>query len=452
MLAIVSDDQNLTWPEFEDLQNEIADKIRGLKLPSGTRVLLNLHNSPALFTYLSALQKLNIVLVLVDPKTPQKSYDFIVATTTPSVIVDHANWKNPSHISSSSVDPPHTTSNDVRYLMFSSGSTGNPKGVPLNIAQIEASQRNMRRMFSPESGHRELLLSPATHMDGLQRALMTLQAKGTLHLVERPLTPSGLIERIQRFQIQGLYLPPAIVGLFAESLDQDLPSSLRHIEVGSAAHTPLVLAKLQNHLATKNLVVHYGLTESSRATLFNLQEQPEKIDTVGRTQNELEIEIVDESFRALPTGQVGMIRLRGGQTASMYWNDQYPERFQDGWFATHDYGSLDSDGFLKFKGRKDDLLTRSGYHIFPAEIEATIGALAGVQEYSLMGIPHPSNPGNDELVFVCVATSKSETDLQIEIANRLPDYLRPNRIVFTGHLPRTPSGKVDRKRLREIVG
>jgi long-chain acyl-CoA synthetase len=450
MSAIVTEEQSVSWSEFEHQVDEMVVSLQNLKLPPRASALVHLGNSVELFVCLRALRRLDVIAILVDPKTPQKSIEYILALTKPNVVID-TNNKSPTLLHVERAEATYAAPLETRYVLFSSGSTGHPKGVPLSETHFVAAQQNMKRVFSPLTGHRELLLSPATHMDGLQRALMTLNSKGTLYLQTSPTSPNAIVDLLEQFQIQGLYIPPAIVSMFTDSLEKDLPPTLLHIEVGSAAHSSKTLATLQNRIASKNLVIHYGLTECSRATLVNLRESPDKIRTVGRIHNDLQIEIVDESFQPLGPNQTGMIRLRGGQTVSAYWGGLHSERFQDGWFATQDYGSLDADGFLTFSGRKDDLLTRSGYHVFPAEIEATIGPISGVREYSLVGIPHSLNPGNDELVLFYVADSADASSVRQLVATRLSDFLRPNRIVFVDKLPRTPSGKVDRKKLRDSV-
>lgn len=448
-LAIVADDQSLTWQDFHDAIDAKVAEFKANDFMAGDRIALRLPNSIEYLVYLFAGAKLGGITVAIDPATSERTKEQLLLRTSPRWVIEEKN----ESLKARSVPArrQHPNELDGSLVMFSSGSTGTPKGVPLHAEHFLSVFRSMKKVFQPRVGHRELILSPLVHMDGFQRAVLTLKSGGTLFLADGPFSPSILHDFISEHGINGLYLPPASVAPLAESKDWSFPESVDHVEVGSASHSPETLTRLQKKIASGNLIVHFGLTECSRATLVNLKAASEKIASVGRIENELKLRIVDSKLEDVPACKTGMILLKGEQTIERYWNGENAERFKDGWFLTHDFGWIDSDGYLYFAGREDDLMTRAGYHLYPAEVEFAIGAVDQVGDLCVVAVKRSDAPANDFLVAFYTSESDSADPKKIEqaIVEKLPGHMRPNKILRLDQLPRTSSGKIDRKSLRE---
>lgn len=448
-LAIVSNDQSLTWQDFHNAIDAKIAEFKANDFMPGDRIALRLHNSIEYLVYLFAGARLGGTIVAIDPATSERTKEQLLLRTSPRWVIERTD----ESLKARSVPArrQHPNELDGSLVMFSSGSTGTPKGVPLRAEHFLSVFRSMKKVFQPRLGHRELVLSPLVHMDGFQRAVLTLKSGGTLFLGSGPFSPSILSDFISENRINGLYLPPATVAPLADSTGWSFPESVDHVEVGSASHSVETLRRLQKKVASGNLIVHFGLTECSRATLVNLKEAPEKIASVGRIENELKLRIVDAKLEDVPAGKTGMILLKGEQTIERYWNGENAERFKDGWFLTHDFGWLDSDSYLYFAGREDDLITRAGYHLYPAEVEFAIGAVDNVNDLCVVAVKRSDAPANDFLVafYTSVSDSALQDKIQRTIAEKLPGHMRPDKVLRLDQLPRTSSGKIDRKSLRE---
>jgi long-chain acyl-CoA synthetase len=458
--AIIHGSQKISWADLEKNIESLAELFLQNGLEQGDRVLISMQNSIEYFLLLFSITKAGGVAVVVDIATAPKSISHVVSLTTPrwlftqdanSSRISESNntWmlklaRNPAHLESKK----EKTAPPGSLIMLSSGSTGQPKCIPLSGDNFNFVFENMSRVMFPEEGHRELLISSACHMDGLQRAALTFKKRGTLVLFDGALSMGTLFEALESEKIDGMYLPPALVAPLV-SANFIAPKSLKHIELGSASHPAEHLLGAQKMLSTKNVFVHYGLTECSRATILDLKNTPEKITSIGKAYNGLNILIVDEALAPVATGEKGQILLAGKQTIDCYFKNEFKERFHKNGFLTGDYGYLDKDGYLFFSGRKDELTTRSGYHLYPLEIEANCVNIPGLVEIIFVSLPQKESPGNDLLIAHYTSDCDlTPEDVRTQLKELLPSHQIPDIIKRESSIPRTSSGKVDRLKLK----
>ncbi len=203
------------------------------------------------------------------------------------------------------------------------------------------------------------------------------------------------------------------------------------------------------------IILHFGLTECSRAVILDTRAYPAKLHTVGKAVPGVEVAIGGEDGQHLDPGQVGQILLRGAQKTDAYWNrpDLGEMFFRDGWLHTGDYGSLDGEGFLTFVGRKDELITSSGYAFYPAEVETELGPVEGVAQYLVAGVSDRRGIMEQEPWAFVVPRSLegwSPRHFLSEARMHLPHHMVPRRVLTIPSLPLTASGKPDRRRTVEL--
>lgn len=469
---------------YEQLCLLVESAAEGLSMfgvSGGTRVLIALPNSVEYVVAILAVTSLGGMAVPVQTDAGDRRFAYIAEQTRPVLCLLQEKLKHPSGVPTVRVkaDLPHArftivseadrsassrrkpskpTADSPAVILFSSGSTGHPKGVVLKHRHLLATAHNMSAIFGLHEDHRELVVCSLCHSGAWQRVAATLLGGGCLVLPQGPLVISGLLEDIEQHAITGFYTPPPLVRyLLMTSHDKvrSATATCRSIEIGSA---PLAGTELQEVMAiipTARIFVHYGLTECSRAVILDARGYPGKLHTVGKASPGVEVAVCRDDGSPAATNQEGQIYLRGCQQTEGYWNrpDLDEERFRDGWLMTGDYGSLDEDGFLHYLGRKDDMITSAAHHFFPAEVEGELGQVDGVAQYLIAGVRDRSGilaqvpwafvvPNNPE--------GWSPRHFLSEARMRLPRHMIPRRVLTVPSLPLTASGKPDRRRTVEL--
>lgn len=343
-------------------------------------------------------------------------------------------------------------------IRFSSGSTGQPKGALLDHRHLLWSARTLSRVFGLEPGHRELLVASMAYSGAWQRVVATLHAGGCVVLLEGPPALPVLLETMEQEEIRGFYTPPPLARMLLEAPGQRLRRAVagcRTLEIGSAPISGEEVKRLMELLPEARIFVHYGMTECSRALILDARAHPHRCHTVGRPADGVSVQVVDDAGRSLPPGEAGQIRLRGPQMASGYLgrSGRAAESFRDGWLLTGDHGVLDGGGFLTFLGRADDRINCGGHSFFPAEVEAELGPVEGVQGYLVAGVPDPRGVlGQVPWAFVVPEPRDDWSPLPFlqQARRRLPGHKVPRGVEVLASLPLTSSGKPDRRRTLEL--
>ncbi|MFY0533702.1 class I adenylate-forming enzyme family protein [Nannocystis pusilla] len=268
------------------------------------------------------------------------------------------------------------------------------EGVVLGHRHFLAIARSLSQVIGMGPEHRDLILSPMTHSGGWQRVTSTLLRGGTVVIFEGMFSVAALVDDVEEFGITGFFTTPPVLrtllrvdpGKFAGKAE-----TLRSIEIASAPVTAAELAQLGALFPKIDIYLQYGLTECSRALILDARKYPHKLHTVGLPTAGVEVAICGEDGRALPPGQEGEILLRAPQRTDHYWNlpDLNASRFRDGWLLTGDFGVRDEEGFVVYRGRRDDMINCGGMSYFPAEVELLLGAVPGVKDALVAGVPDP---------------------------------------------------------------
>jgi malonyl-CoA/methylmalonyl-CoA synthetase len=200
------------------------------------------------------------------------------------------------------------------------------------------------------------------------------------------------------------------------------------------------------------ILERYGMTETGMNS-SNPYAGERRGGTVGFPLPGIEVRVVDDAERALPSGEVGHIQVRGPNVMRGYWRleEKNAEEFTpDGYFRTGDVGCYDSQGYLSIVGRAKDLVISGGYNVYPKEIELLLDELPGVQESAVFGVPHPDFGEAVTAAIVCKPGAMlSEEEVMAHVKARLANFKVPKRVLFVSELPRNAMGKVQKNRLRE---
>ena len=338
---------------------------------------------------------------------------------------------------------------DPADIVYTSGTTGRPKGVLTRHRNAGALS-----LTKPEwNGMNWFHASPMFTSAG-QSFIYVPMRLGMTGLYMSRFSAASFLDLVEQGRIQMAFLVPAMVELLLAREDigeRDL-SGLNLVSVGSAPLAPASLQRLNDLLPNGSALNAFALTESGSAhIILPADEVSRRPGSVGRAIPPVEVAIVDEDGTHLPTGEVGEVWLRNPGREREYFRDPEAtaETWQDGWLRSGDLGYLDEDGFLYIVGRRKDIIIRGGHNIHAVDVEAALYQHPGVAEAAVIGVPNPVL--GEDVAAVVVRTPNTEVDEAELIAwceERVASYAVPRSVSFRDELPRNPTGKVLKDRLR----
>ncbi|MGA8260801.1 MAG: beta-ketoacyl synthase N-terminal-like domain-containing protein [Arenicellales bacterium] len=339
---------------------------------------------------------------------------------------------------------------DAAQLVYTSGTTGTPKGVVYRHGEI-AERFPFRKPKTAARGSAarpvvRLMALPAAHALGGSFFFLRLTSKSTVVCLEK-FDPRQFLRAVDRHRVTSTVLVPSMCeALLAEAEDGDYDlSSLRTIVVGGAAVSDSLVQRFEACFG-KRLVTSYGLTEAPGLTLSRLNAKP---GSAGRLPPSVEVRFVDAGGRVLPPGEIGEIQFRGISVSSLYGSDEQTRN--DGWLSTGDMGYLDADRELFITARSKELISQAGVKIAPQEVVDVILPL-GVRECTVVGLPH-SFLGEEAVACVVRGADTAVTGEEILAHCRahLDKRKVPTGVQFFDALPKTELGKVKIEELRQAV-
>jgi acyl-CoA synthetase (AMP-forming)/AMP-acid ligase II len=360
---------------------------------------------------------------------------------------------------------------DTTILMYTAGTTGLPKGVPLPHNSFSVYMLQNVNPADPDTDETNLLTVPLYHVAGIQAMLAATYGGRTLAMM-RQFDVDEWLETVQREKANRAMLVPTMLKRVIDHPDFDKYdlSSLKVITYGAAPMPFEVIKKAIEVLPGVNFINAFGQTETA-STITTLgpqdhiiegtEEEKEKklrrlTSSIGRPMSDIEMKIIDEAGNELPLGELGEIVARGPRLMSGYWKDAEKTAktmTKDGWLHTGDMGYRDEEGYFYLAGRGDDLIIRGGENISPVEVENALYAHPAVEEAAVIGIPDPEW-GEDPRAIVVLKKGMAATaeELMEFCRQRLSSFKRPRSVVFVDELPRTSTGKVLKRVLREQYG
>ena len=348
------------------------------------------------------------------------------------------------------------TGDDLCHIMFTSGTTGDPKGAMLVHSAICRAYLSWASVIGMDQD-RYLIINPFFHSFGLNAGILACLMTGSTIIPHPVFDVPTVMARIPEERISMLPGPPAIYQtiLNTDDLDQWDMSSLRLAVTGAAAIPVEMIVQMRERLGFEKVVTGYGLTESSgMATMCRHDDDPEIIaKTSGRAVDDVEVEIHDPEGDEVPRGEPGEIVVRGYNVMKGYLND--PEKTAetidaDGWLHTGDIGVMDDDGNIAITDRVKDMFINGGFNAYPAEIENLMLRHPAIGQVAVVGVPDP-RLGEVGYAFVVPAPG-AERDADALIAwcrAEMANYKCPRHVEFVDTLPLNASGKVLKYELRD---
>jgi acyl-CoA synthetase (AMP-forming)/AMP-acid ligase II len=368
-----------------------------------------------------------------------------------------AGWTSLADLRAETIPAPRAsvTGEDLHRLMYTSGTTGRPKGVMITHANL--AWKNLAHLveFGFTSGDVGLACGPLYHVGALDLTTTSLLAAGATTIIHRVFDAAAVVDELERSRVTTVWLAPAMVNAIMALPDvdgRDLSSVRLIINGGEKMPVPLI-ERLQRTFPSAWFADAYGLTETvSGDTFLDRDSLVTKLGSVGRPCLYLDLDIWDEQGHSVAPGERGEIVLRGPKVFPGYWRD--PEAsaaaFAGGWFHTGDIGVRDEDGYLFIVDRLKDMIVSGGENIAGSEVERVLYEHETVLEAAVVGRPDP-RWGEVPVAFVVLRPEADATadELVAHCRRELARFKVPKDVRFLDALPRNPSGKVLKRELRD---
>ncbi len=469
--AVSNPDMTVLYDEIRGIARTYAARLQEMGVKFGDRVALCTSNKRAFLCYfLGALYAGGVVLPLNHRFTPDELRFFLTDSGAKVAVVDES--LSPLFASLRAELPglnavisdancwlsefvarfpaPVIGAHDPCLLMYSSGTTGWPKGIVHTHGNVASSLLALQKCwrFTPDDVVLNVL--PLFHIHGLAFATLLPLLSGACVILD-DFEPQATMKRIAECTVL-MAVPTIYYRLLEQPNLRAIARSwtkTRLFTCGSAPIRAEVLPELEAILG-KPVINRYGMTEAFVITSLPL-DGPWPNGSVGLPLAGIEVRVQGEPG-ALATG-VGAVQIRGPNLFREYWHNPDATRraFADGWFDTGDLGFLDAAGFLTLVGRKNDLIITSGFNVYPQVVERVINECPGVRESAVLGVPDDRKGERVVAVVVRDDPTLDEERLRAFWSERLVDYQRPKKVVFVEALPRNAMGKVVRRELRDSI-
>lgn len=351
---------------------------------------------------------------------------------------------------------------DLAMLVYTSGSTGQPKGVMMTHRNMLFAASSITTYLEARADDVILSVLPLAFDYGLYQLLMCVMMGSTLVLEKSFAFPQKILPMLASEQVTGFPLVPTMAALIVQlrNFKPEWAASVRLLTNTAAALPPAHIHKLQALFGQARIFSMYGMTESKRCTWLPPAQLAKRPDSVGIAIPGTEVWVADDAGRPVAANIVGELIVRGGHVMQGYWRNEEAtaKALKVGRYAwervlhTGDLFRMDEEGYCYFVGRKDDIIKSRGEKVSPKEIENVLYALPGVTEAAVVGIPDEVL-GRALKAIIVVAESGllSERDVIAHCVTRLEDFMVPRLIEFRSELPKTATGKIQRATLQAEV-
>lgn len=480
-VALLFRDERITYADLDTRIDRAAGGIASLGVRKGDRVGVIVGNVPEFVVAYHAIVRAGGVMIPLNTMYTADEVGYILSDAEARVVIvgesflgavdglretlpmlEHVVVVGDSTIGTMSFDqlcarggePPmvQVTEDDLAALVYTSGTTGKPKGAMLTHGNLTANLDQMSKvpLLAEAEGDIALLVLPLFHIYALNAILgLTLQVGATALLIER-FDPQASLDALEKHRATIMFgAPPMFVAWLntpgAETRDL---SSVRLAVSGAAALPAAILEGFRDRFGI-TIWEGYGLTETAPGVSSTAMGQQAKPGSIGKPLPDVRLRLVDEDGDDVEDGDPGEIIVRGPNVFRGYWREE-SSALSDGWFHTGDVAYMDGDGYLFLVDRKKDLIIVSGFNVYPREVEDALYRHPKVAEAAVIGVAHPYTGESVKAVVVLKPGERASEDEIIDFCSRsLARFKCPQVIEFAGQLPHTMTGKVLRRALRD---
>jgi len=470
-----------TWRDLDRATAMMANLLRALSLPAGSRIAVQVEKSvEAMMLYLATLRA-GYVFLPLNTAYQSAEIEYFIGNAEPAVVVctarnfgwvskiafkagtKHVFTLNEDRTGSLLERASHYSDlheieqqgpGDLAAILYTSGTTGRSKGAMLTHGNLLSNAQVLKEYWGWREGDVLIHALPIFHVHGLFVALHGALLNGSKMIWLGKFDPKAAVSAMRRATVF-MGVPTLYVRMLAEpSLTREAAANMRLFISGSA---PLLIETFNEwkERTGHTILERYGMSETIMLTSnpYEARDGDRRGGTVGFPLPGVGLRVRDEHGNNLGQGEIGGIEVKGPNVFKGYWRmpEKTAEEFtDDGWFKTGDVGKIDAQGYVTIVGRSKDLIISGGYNVYPAEIEGYINEIAGVAESAVVGVPHPDFGE----VGVAVVTARPGTKVDGEqviaaLKSQLAKFKVPKHCFVVDELPRNTMGKVQKNLLRE---
>lgn len=462
--ALIAGETEVTYGELWDRCLKTADVLRTrLTLKNGDRVIIAAAgNIEFVYTYFG-VHIAGGICVPIDPDTNQTRFDYIYESTKPVAVLGMLHKVDIRPVTFAEVteggEPVAflpAQMDDIADVLFTTGTTGAPKGVALSYKNVVAAAENINEFIQNTTEDVELLALPVSHSFGLGRVKCVLTKGGTLVMLGTFASMKKFFGNMEKFHCTGFGMVPASWGYIKKMSGRKIgqfADQLKYVEIGSSFMAKEDKELLMELLPNTRICMHYGSTEASRSAFMEFKACKDDLLTAGHASPNCDIKIFSPEGKELPYGEQGEVCVKGEHVTCSYWNET-PERFASDfygdYFRTGDSGVQDERGYIYLKSRIKEMINVGGKKVAPMEVEDMLNAIPEIKESACVAMPDPDGVMGELVKAFIVCDDENLTDEAILdiLRPKLEVYKLPAVIERIGEIPKTSSGKIQRLKLK----
>ena len=462
-IALISGDVEVTYAQFWEYCLKSAAAIKAkYNLQKGDRVILAAAGNIE-FTYVYiGIHIAGGICVPIDPDTNQTRFDYIVKSTSPVCVIGNLHNVKIEPVRFDDIINNTTQAeyvspkmNQIADILFTTGTTGAPKGVALSYLNQAAAARNINEFIGNTSEDVELLALPVSHSFGLGRLRCSLSIGATVVMLGTFANVKKFFGEMKRCQVTIFGMVPASWGFIKKMSGKyvsKFADQLKFIEIGSSFMSIEDKELLMQYLPHTRICMHYGSTEASRSAFMEFHSYHDNLQSAGKASPHTEIKIFSPEGQMLSLGEEGELCVKGEHVTCSYWNES-PERFAsdfyDGYFRTGDSATMDAEGNIYLKSRIKEMINVGGKKVAPMEVEEILNKIPGIKESACIGIPDPGIVlGEVVKAFIVADDELTNEQIMEQLKPQLEVYKQPVDIERINEIPKTGSGKIQRLKLK----
>ena len=476
--ALVFEGRELTNVDQQRAANRLAHALVAQGVRPGDRVVVMLPNCPEVMQAYAAILKLGAVVVPVvfllgarEVRHILEHSEARLLITSPELADRAEGWPGrvvlvggeaPGALGWNALvtgrpdtfDTVDRQPDDIAVVLYTAGTTGQPKGVALSHRNLTFNARAAASLYELDRAQWSLAVLPLSHSYGL--TLMNAgNILGTRAVLLRWFNPELVLETIGRYRVQQMAgVPTMYVYLLNYPDAERFDTSSMRLWGSGAAPLPVEIVEPFEKRFGGRLLEGYGLTEAAPVVSAHRYSGERRLGSVGQPIPGVTVRILDDDDGEVPTNGLGEVCVRGDNVMLGYYRmpEETARTLRNGWLHTGDVGRLDEDGFLYIVERKKDLIIRGGFNIYPREVEEVLYAHPAVAEAAVVGRPDPLM-GEDVLAFVVARAGQAPSPAEIVAfcETRLARFKCPKEVRVVDSLPKSPVGKILRKELRALA-
>ena len=490
-------DKSTSYAELEGAIGKLATGLKQLGVGKGDHVALLLGNTPHFIISLYATMRIGATAIPINPiYTPDEiSYiiengdvkavialdlllplveigvkafpqveSYIVCETTPDVAqkvealseAAKAKTKLFTHVIGTATEiaqPEQVADDDIAVILFTSGTTGHPKGAMLSHGNLYSNARDVGDYLQMSASDRIIATLPVFHVFALTVVVNAPLMKGATVLLAPRFSPAEIFALAKKYEATVFAGVPTMFNFLYQFEDGDVEAfSHLRLAISGGASLPVSLLHAFENKFKVRISEGFGLSEASPVTCFNPLDRERKAGSIGMSIVNVENKVVDENGDELPIGEVGELIVRGPNVMKGYYKLPIDSSLaiRDGWLYTGDLAYQDEDGYFFIVDRKKDMIIVGGYNVYPREVEEVLYAHEGIVEAAVVGLPDENFGERVHAYVVLKDQSLTEADLLAYCTEHIVKYKVPSSIEILEELPKNSTGKILRRSLRQL--